>query len=213
MKTNQIMKREFYDTFIEQRTKDGFFNATSLIRFYNHKNHTSKEIKSFLGNKATKEFIDVLEADLNRYNSTQLKAYTAKRGKYGNTWMHPFLWLDFVMWLDAGFKLQAVKFIYDKLISLRIQTGDEYRSMCKALQNRYLTDYDKKPDSIVFVREANYLNHLVFGTVEGQLRNLATEDQLGLMSRLQKANTKLINRGIPREKRFRKLNQFAEMYL
>ena len=70
MKTNQIMKREFYGTFIEQRTKDGSFNATSLLKFFNEMNNLAKRMNDFFSNKNTQEFLDELESELRVDNST-----------------------------------------------------------------------------------------------------------------------------------------------
>lgn len=38
MKTNQIMLRKMGDIPVEQRTKDGYFNATALLRHWNDVN-------------------------------------------------------------------------------------------------------------------------------------------------------------------------------
>ena len=55
---------------VEQRTKDGMFNATALLKQWNeyaenlHRENSpyvkKKELKEFFDNKNTKEFIDAL---------------------------------------------------------------------------------------------------------------------------------------------------------
>ena len=48
--------------------------------------------------------------------------YTKKRGKNGGTWMHPYLFIDFAMFLSAEFKLQCIKWLHDNLLILRDET-------------------------------------------------------------------------------------------
>jgi len=74
MKTNQIMKRDFYKSSIKQRSKDGFLNANDLVDFYNKKAGTPKRIDKYLANKQTKEFLDALiNESLNTPNSGYFK--------------------------------------------------------------------------------------------------------------------------------------------
>jgi len=60
MKTNQIMLRE--EGFI-QRTKDNYFNAESLMLFYNTMNNEKKQMGNYLANSSTKEFIEQLKKE------------------------------------------------------------------------------------------------------------------------------------------------------
>ena len=60
MKTNQIMERSMGEFKVYQRTKDGFFNATSLMKQWNASRGMKKEINDYLENKATEEFIEEL---------------------------------------------------------------------------------------------------------------------------------------------------------
>lgn len=45
---------------VEQRTKDGMFNATALLKQWNESAGEKKEIKKFFENQNTKEFISAL---------------------------------------------------------------------------------------------------------------------------------------------------------
>jgi len=51
--------------------------------------------------------------------------YLKSRGKNGGTWMHPILFIDFAMWINPKFKVKVLKFLHDKLIKHRIDTGDK----------------------------------------------------------------------------------------
>ena len=79
--------REFAVT---QRTSDGMFNATSLMKQWNVNNGSKKKIKHFLEkNKSTQEIIDALisEENLNGRNSAYLKT----RGFNGGTLTPPLI--------------------------------------------------------------------------------------------------------------------------
>ena len=47
--------------------------------------------------------------------------------------MHPFLFIDFAMWLNVEFKYEVIKFVYDQLIQYRIEAGDTYREMAAGI--------------------------------------------------------------------------------
>ena len=49
---------------VYQRTKDGFFNATSLMKQWNVSRGMKKEINDYLENKATEEFIEELDSKI-----------------------------------------------------------------------------------------------------------------------------------------------------
>ena len=58
----------------------------------------------------TEEFIEtiILKENLKDRNSV----VNIIRGKYGGTWMHPYLFVKFAMWLDPNFMLMGIK-LYD----------------------------------------------------------------------------------------------------
>ena len=135
-----------------------------------------------------------------------------KRGRDANTYMHPYLFIKFAMWLSADFEVKVIKWVYDNLIKVRNDAGDHYLEMCDAINNRYLEwSKGKKPDPLVFIKEANYLKQLAFG-YKDKGRNEATEDELKLLNALQKANIKLISQGINKDERWLTLRNFAKLY-
>ena len=215
MVTNQIMKREFYNGHISQRTKDGFFNATELLQNFNSISCKSLRFKEFWENKNTKQFIEVLENELhsNGDNSPYLKPYETTRGNKGSTWMHPYLFVKFAMWLSPELELKVIKWVYDNLIDFRIQAGDHYKDMCKAISESYYEWCGKNPDPLIFVREAHFLNNVVFGNPKGNQRNDATPQQLDLMNKLQLANIKMIRSKVDKNTRYQNLIVFKNLYV
>lgn len=108
MKTNQIIIRPMGDFKVSQRTKDGFFCATSLLAQWNEKSGMKKEVSKFFEIQSTSELVKIImmRENLNTQDSTYLKT----RGKNGGTWMHPILFIDFAMWLNHPEKRFRGKF-------------------------------------------------------------------------------------------------------
>lgn len=107
---------------VTQRTKDGFFNATDLLKQWNNAGlGNQKEMKHYFENKSTGEFIKALisEEDLHGKNSAYVKS-KASRGENAGTWMHPLLFIDFAMWLNPSFKVKVLKFVYGEMIKFAI---------------------------------------------------------------------------------------------
>lgn len=200
MKTNQVMKRQFMDSEILQRTKDGFFFATSLLDVYNLNSQSQKRFKDFWENKGTKDFIQELENEivLNRENVAHLKTHETTRGRYGGgTWMHPYLFMKFAMWLSPKFELQVIKWVYDNLIDVRIEAGSHYKEMTKALMQYHERNPNETKSPLMYQEEANMINLLTYGTRQKDKRNELSESELKLMNFLQKVNIGLINQDKP----------------
>ena len=107
--TRPLGKFEVY-----QRTRDGMFNATSLLAQWNKAKNSNKRIQDFFENQNTKDFIEALMEEENL--KVPNLAYLKTRGKYnGGTWMHPYLFVKFAMWLNPRFEVKVVKFLYDQL--------------------------------------------------------------------------------------------------
>lgn len=206
------MIRELNGSEVSQRTCDGYFNANLLAKQYFEKTGNDKRVREFTDNKGTVEFLEALanELNINSNKSCYLPKdlCITKKGKNGGTWMHPYLFVKFAMWLSPEFEVKVIKFVFDNLIEYRNQAGDYYKEMCDVINQRFLEFYDKKPDPLIFIKEANYLNNLVFGFNSGQ-RNEANEEQLELMNRLQKANIKMIKEGKGKTDRYKILRDLA----
>lgn len=218
MITNQIMKRDFFDAEIGQRTKDSFFNATDLLKFYNDSHDKQKVIAEFWSNAQTVNFTTELAKDLNIGNSLHLKTviesdlYETKRGRYGSTYMHPYLFVKFAMWLSSEFEVKVIKWVYDNLIDFRNQAGDYYKLMCKTIYEVHSEYYDKVPSPLIYISEARYLNELVRGSCCSNQRNELNENELSLLNGLQKLNISLLEHKTPAQARKQKMRDYAEMY-
>jgi hypothetical protein len=158
-----------------QRTKDGMFNATTLIKQWNNTSGQQKTLDHFFENKSTKEYVDVLVSELNL--NTRNSVYLKTRGKNGGTWMNPYLFIDFAMWLNPKFKLQVIKFVHDQLIEYRHSAGDLYIG---------LTSSAARFKDVNYSDIAKALNWIVFNRHEKGIRQGATPLQLKEMVDIQK---------------------------
>lgn len=156
---------------VEQRTKDGMFNATALLKQWNESAGEKKEIKKFFENQNTKEFISALieEENLNGEKS----AYLTSRGKYnGGTWMHPILFVKFAMWLNPRFEVKVIKFIYDQMIAYRNEAGDAYRELSVAVAKIVAPNFMAS----AMRQTAEAINWCVFNQHETAIRNKHGEE-------------------------------------
>lgn len=184
MKTNVNMIRKMGDFDVVQRTKDSFFNATTLAKQWN-KNKTKgrKDVSNFLENKNTKEFLGALKEEL---NTETRNLVSIQRGKNQGTWMHPYAFIKFAMWLNPKFEVKVIKFVYDELIKDRHLAGDYYSKLCSLLAPFPQTDYNKI---------GRMLNLVVFNNHKKGLRNLATPKQEKDLQQLERDMCRDIENG------------------
>lgn len=177
MKTNVIMNRSMGGLIVNQRTKDGMFNATSLLKQWNINSGSNKKLDHFFDNKSTQEFISAMleEDNLHTHNSVYVKS-RASRGDNAGTWMHPYLFIDFAMWLNPKFKIQVIKFVYDELIKNRHNAGDNYK---------LLSESGVKLKGYNFSEVATAMNWIVFDKKGKNLRQSANQEQLKELSDIQ----------------------------
>lgn len=192
MTTNQNMIRKMGNFDVTQRTKDGFFNATALAKQWNKTNNQRKEVTDFLRLNSTKEYIQAIENDIDILN-TGNPVFKIGRGKYsGGTWMHPYLFIDFAMWLNPTFKLQVIKFVYDEMIKYRNLAGDSYKELGSAVSK--LVPREFVANAMKKVAEA--LNYIVFGDHKNGIRNdFGEEHKQQELWEFQRKVTSLINEG------------------
>lgn len=194
MKTAVIMTREMSGLTIRQNSKTQFFNATDLVELYNTTKGETKRIQNYLDNDTTKRYLVALAQAENQNSSNESDfengLLQTKRGKNGGTWMHPYLFIDFAMWLSPEFKVTVIRWVYDNLIKLRHEAGDSFKLVNEAL-------FEAVPNSPYFVysNEATMINKIVFGSTQKGQRDNATEEQLALLQALQKADVQLIKEG------------------
>ena len=203
MKTNANMVRKMGDFDVIQRTKDGMFNATVLLKQWNEMfPGAKKQVKDFLRLDKTVEFVEVLVMENNPKSTLSdcyvggetipnkvINVYEKSRGANGGTWMHPFLFIDFAMWLNPKFKYKVIKFVYDELIKHRHLAGDNYIKLCASISKFPGANYGEL---------GKILNYVVFNTHEKAIRNAATPEQENDLQQLERDMCKFIEMGFIR---------------
>lgn len=194
MKTNQNLIRKMGEFDVIQRTSDGMFNATTLLKAWNtSRNGSKKEMGDYFATKSTNEYINTLlsEPEFTDGNSPYVKSRASRGGNVG-TWMHPLLFIDFAMWLNPTFKVKVLRFVYDQLIQYRNDAGDSYKEMASAICK--IVPKGEQAKAIKDISIAN--NHIIYGTHEKEIRNKqAEENKVKELTELQTDITKLINDG------------------
>ncbi len=175
---------------VEQRTKDGFFNATSLLKQWNKQSGQKKQMSHYTDNANTKEFLNALlqEENLKERNSVLLQT----RGKTGGTWMHPLAFLDFAMWLNPTFKVKVLKFVADQMLFYRNEAGEAYKRLSSAIA-RIVAPENMK---VAMQQTAEGLNWCIFNNHKSAIRNEhGTEDNQRKLFELERLIATLIEDG------------------
>lgn len=176
---------------VTQRTKDGFFNETALLKQWNDSSTSERKMDNYFASDKTNEFISTI---MERENlNTPKMVYLKSRGKYnGGTWMHPMLFIDFAMWINPSFKYDVFKFVYDEMIKYRNEAGDAYRELGCAVSK--IVSKDFMPRAMSKIGEA--INWIIFNGHEKLLRNKNGEEKsLRDLWQLERKIADLINEG------------------
>ena len=196
MKSNKVMKRQMGEYDVFQRTSDSYFNASSILSQWNSKGNSEKKINKYLSMQKTKDFIFEIESNLQMANLPNadyraVKKIVGRSTHNGRTadeiWLHPFVFLDMCMWLEPKFKVQVIKFVYDELISLRCNAGDNYIQLMKRVYG--FKDCD-------FGRVAIAMNFIVFNEHSKQRRDCGTVAQTQELKQLEATLCSMIDTGL-----------------
>ena len=143
----------------------------------------NKRIDNWMRLDSVKELIEHLSKSLT------IEVIKTKRGKYGGTFAHNIIALDFAAWLSVEFKVK----VYTEYMNgtqrkenwniQRIMAANNYR-----LMTRSITDAHEKPMPYHYSNEALMLNEIVFGIRDGNVRDTATEKQLDDIAWLEGRN-------------------------
>jgi len=155
-----------------------------------------------------------------------------KAGRYGGTYAHKVIAFHFAMWLSPEFQIYLIK-EFQRLKeeeSSQKQLEWNYQRHLAKVNYRIHTDAIKEnliPESLskqkisyVYAHEADVLNMALFGKTakqwreenpkeKGNVRDMATIDQLVVLSNLESLNSVLIQQGVEQSQRLKKLNNVA----
>jgi len=164
--------------------------------------------------------------------STNAIGITSKPGRYGGTFAHKDIAFEFASWISIEFKL----FIIKEFQRLKADENDRLkldwnlqRTLAKInyhihtdaiKENLIPNQITRQQAAFVYASEADLLNVALFGTTakqwreanpdaEGNIRDVATIEQLVVLSNLESINAVLLHQGLPQSERLLQLNNIA----
>jgi hypothetical protein len=228
---------------------------TDLAR---HKNaeHTDDVIKNWIRNRNTIELLGIWEslhnphfkpvefdgfrkeAGLNGFvmtpkrwiESTNAIGIISKSGRYGGTYAHRDIALEFASWISIEFKLYLLKEFQRLKEQEQAQIGWSAKRELAKINYHIHTDAIKhnlipveltaKQTSVIYASEADVLNMALFGMtaaswreanpdLKGNIRDYATINELISLSNMENLNAVFINEGLPQRERLIRLNRIA----
>ena len=156
----------------------------------------------------------------------------ATAGRYGGTYAHVDIALEFGMWISAEFKVYLIK----EFKRLKEDESDRnslkwnlqrtlakvnYRIHTDAIKENLIPHaLPKDKINFVYADEADMLNMALFGITakqwrdknpeaQGNIRDAATIEQLVVLSNLESINAVLIHQGLSQPERLTRLNKIA----
>ncbi|MFM2385460.1 MAG: hypothetical protein RL660_217 [Bacteroidota bacterium] len=242
---------------IHKNDAEEFISLTDIAR---HKDaeHTDTVIQNWMRNRNTIELLGFWEsiynsnfkplefegfrkqAGLNSFVMTPKKwieatnaiGIVSKSGRYGGTFAHKDIALEFASWISIEFKLYIIKEFQrlksDENDRLKLEWNMQrtlakvnYRIHTDAIKENLIPKVlSKSQTGVVYASEADLLNVALFGITakqwrdanpksDGNIRDSATIEQLVVLSNLESINAVLIHQGLSQSERLMQLNSVA----
>ena len=165
-------------------------------------------------------------------DATHAIGLVSKSGRYGGTYAHKDIAFEFAAWISVEFKLYLIKEFQrlkedeNRRLSLawnlnRTLSKLNYRIHTDAIK-AHLIPVAVSPAqvAITYANEADMLNVALFGqtakqwrdgnsTLEGNMRDYATVEQLLVLANIEGMNAELIHMGLSQGERLKRLNEIA----
>ena len=185
------------------RDFDGYYNATSLFKLAI--NHGIKrkpgDLNQYKCSKSVREFIGQLKSEgIDHPMKTS-------PGRFGSTWMHPKLFIDFAMWISPQFKSRAIDIMMSGQVRSESSLGSYYWEMCSVIMDVYMVKRNRRPPATIYQTEANRIKQLL--AIEKD-RNQLSKKELDHITTLQKLNATMITKGMGVTTRINHLQLTAE---
>ena len=164
--------------------------------------------------------------------STNAIGIISKSGRYGGTFAHKDIAFEFASWISPEFKFylihefQRLKEEESNRLNIewnfqRMLTKVNYKIHTDAIKENLLPlELNKIQTSIIYSSEADVLNMAIFGLTakewrnnhpleKGNIRDIASIQQLVVLSNLESINALFISEAIPQNERLVQLNKIA----
>ncbi len=160
---------------------------------------------------------------------------TAKAGRYGGTYAHKDIAFHFCMWISPEFQLYVIK-EYQRLKDIennqynlewnvkRVLSKANYQLQTDAIKNYIIpSKSDNLKDEWIYADEADMLNLIMFNCTAKKwrelnperasagenIRDMASINDLNIISNLESLNATLIKKGMAKKERFTMLSEVA----
>ena len=252
----QISAKGFAIQIYTEDFKNDYISLTDIAKYKNN-DDPRFVIQNWMRNRNTLEFIglwEVLnnenfnrvqfdtyrnEAGLNRFimtpqkwiNSTNAIGIISKAGKYGGTYAHYDIAMEFASWISAEFKLYIIQ-DYKRLksdensrLSLNWNLNREiskinYKIHTDAIKTYLLNDLTESQLGFKYASEADMLNVALFNktakqwreenpNLKGNMRDYASLNELLVLANMESYNAVLIEKGLPQKERMIELRKLA----
>ena len=257
MAKNKTISVQGFDIVWYETNYNDYISLTDIAR-YKDAEHTDDIIKNWLRNRNTIELLGFWEsiynpnfkpvefdgfrkqAGLNSFvmtpkkwiESTNAIGIVSKSGKYGGTFAHKDIALEFASWISIEFKLYIIKEFQrlkeDETSQLKLEWNLQrtlskinYHIHTDAIKDNLIPkEITKQQANFVYADEADLLNVALFGLTakewrennpdkKGNVRDYASLEQLVVLSNMESINALLISQGIAPSERLKELNKVA----
>ena len=240
--------------------KNDYISLTDIAR-YKNTDDPRFVIQNWMRNRNTLEFIGLWEAlnnadfnrvqfdtfrneaGLNRFTMTPQKwidstnaiGLISKSGRYGGTYAHYDIAMEFASWISPEFKLYIIQ-DYKRLkndenskLSISWNLHREiskinYRIHTDAIKTYLLADLTSEQLSYKYASEADILNVALFGkrakqwreenpSLKGNIRDYASLNELLVLANMESYNAILIEKGVDQKERMVELRKLARTQL
>lgn len=257
MAKNKKINVQGLDIVIYEDSNNDFISLTDIAR---HKDpeHTDTIIQNWMRNRNTIELLGFWEtiynpnfkplefegfrkqAGLNSFvmtpkrwiETTNAAGIVSKSGRYGGTFAHKDIALEFASWISIEFKLYVIKEFQrlkeDENNRLQLEWNLQrtiskinYHIHTDAIKENLIPkEITKQQANYVFANEADLLNVALFGITakewrdknlekKGNIRDYANLEQLVVLSNMESINALLIQQNLSQSERLIQLNKIA----
>ena len=239
IRTKRINSEDYICISDMLKAKDGDFFITDWLRNRNTLEYLSIWEQVFNPDFNCGEFAIIKShAGLNSFKisvkewveSTHAIGIMASAGRYGGTYAHRDIALEFGMWINPEFKIYLIKEFQRLKAEEQKQLGWSAKRELAKMNYRIHTDAIKqnlippklnsRKASLIYADEADVLNVAMFGMTaqewrsanpdkKGNIRDYASINELICLANMENLNSVMIGEQTPQSERLKKLNRIA----